>query len=168
MKAIKLQCIMANAEYLPMQAHQLSHNDISLIETTIPLDADALQSLLNSELSLHKRAIQESHGDDSYYDYVPDYLATLTAMLNQLGILLNQQNATQLLWADYFRPFIQQLINQHTELCNREHPGWDTNTDELEAEPYTEFKDTLCCLLEYDFDPNANNQYYTTTSQLIH
>lgn len=162
---------MANAEYLPMQASRLANNnDISFtIETTIPLDADALQSLLNSELSLHKRAIQESHGDDSYYDYVPDYLATLTAMLNQLGIVLNQQNATQLLWADYFRPFIQQLIDQHTELCNQEHPGWDTDTEELEAEPYTEFKDTLCCLLEYDFDPNANNNpYYLTTTQLIH
>lgn len=153
-----------------MQAHQLSHNDISFtIETMIPLDADALQSLLNSELKFHERAIRESHGDDSYYDYVPDYLATLTAMLNQLGIVLvlNQQNATQLLWADYFRPFIQQLIDQHTKLCNQEHPGWDTNTEELEAEPYAEFKDALCCLLEYDFDPNPSPYYYTTF-QLIH
>lgn len=160
---------MANGEYLPFGG-QLTHNDHDLImvETTIPLNNDdQLKSLLDAELKLHERAIRESHGDDSYFDYVPDYLSTLTKMLNKLAILLNQQNADQLCWADTVRPFIQQLIDQHTELCNQEHPRWLTDTEEIEAEPYTEFADQLSCLLEYDFDPN-DDPNYPCTIQLIH
>lgn len=51
---------------------------------TFKMDVDSIKDLFNEESKRVHKIIADSHGDDEFYDYVPDYLRTIVSISSAL------------------------------------------------------------------------------------